>query len=651
LKIRTRSRIILIGTIVVFLLVLSYITQSVIIESFGAIERQEATANMQRVLSSLNDQVEQVAAQCRGRAEWDDTYRFIDDKTPGYIQSNLASPTTFTNLGINYMLFYNESGSLVYAKGYDIENGAELPITDDLTALVKNSIIPEGMPGGVSGRRGFSLLDGQPVIIVGYGITTTNMTSPARGTLVMVRKFDADRLNYVAQQTQLAIKFQALGKTVAPSGIVETDWERIIGGAIITKPANDTVMTGFTVITGIENKPSMILISVETSRPVYWQVQQSILIMAAAIILLSIFLILVVQMLLQRFLLAPLSTLDNDIKVIGRSKNLSHRIPVKGDEEIASMTRSLNNMLAVIGKQRDDINSARQDLSNRNDELAKLVEKVQQQRDELDNAREDLADRNKNLEDLLEEIRQQRDALQDARAELADRNHDLEEFNRKANLYLDIYLDVLTYEILNSIMGLRGYAEFLSETGGEKERVLAEKIIALAKKSDDVIRNIETISRIYKTPPKVYPVNLKKFMEQEISVWKGVNIQVENSDFTVLANNMLGAIFDNIFSNSLKYGGRDVQIHVDAIKTGQGMVEISIADNGPGISNEMKPQVFDRFLKDSTTRSSYGLGLHIVKMLVESYGGKVWADDRIPGNVRAGAAIRFRLHLVNELHI
>ncbi|MEN6444148.1 MAG: CHASE4 domain-containing protein, partial [Methanoregula sp.] len=190
MKIRTRSRLILIGTIVVFLLALSYITQSVIIESFGAIERQEATANMQRVLSSMNDQVEQVAAQCRGRAEWDDTYRFIDDKNPGYIQSNLASPTTFTNLGINYMLFYDVSGSLVYAKGYDIENGAELPITGDLTALVKNSIIPEGMPGGVSGRRGFSLLDGQPVIIVGYGITTTNMTGPARGTLVMVRKFD-----------------------------------------------------------------------------------------------------------------------------------------------------------------------------------------------------------------------------------------------------------------------------------------------------------------------------------------------------------------------------------------------------------------------------------------------------------------------------
>ena len=300
-------------------------------------------------------------------------------------------------------------------KGTIIENGNELPVTGNLTSLVRNSIIPDGMPGGVSGRRGFSLLEGQPVIIVGYEITMTNKTGPARGTLIMVRKFDSDRLNYVAQQTQLAITFQAQSKSAAPLGIKDTDWARMVDGAIITKAANDSVMTGSTVITGIENKPSMILIDVVTSRPVYRQVEQSILIVAAAILLLSIILVLAVQLLLQRFILAPLSTLDEDIKAIGKSRNLSHRIPVKGDEEIASMTKSLNHMLGVIGKQRDDLNSARQELSDHNHELEELVKKVQQQRDELDYAREDLANRNKDLEELLEEIQQQRDALQDAR--------------------------------------------------------------------------------------------------------------------------------------------------------------------------------------------------------------------------------------------
>src|SRR5208337_4404125 len=177
---------------------------------------------------------------------------------------------------------------------------------------------------------------------------------------------------------------------------------------------NDTTMEGTGMITGIENKPTFLLVHVDTPRPVYQEVQKSILIVAAAIIILGVVFLVVVQLLLQQFILAPLSTLDTGMKVIGKSMDLEQRIPEKGDEEILSLTRSLNQMLG----------------------------KIQQQRDEL--------------RDLVDEVQQQRDDLNAARQELSERNNRLEELNRKANLYLDIYLDAITYEILNSLMGLRG---------------------------------------------------------------------------------------------------------------------------------------------------------------------------------------------------
>src|SRR5271169_3090279 len=126
MKVRTRSRLILSGTIVIFLVVLSLITQSVILESFRNLENQDAQANMQRVLSTLNNEVEHVAASCRDWAEWDDTYAFIENADPGYIRSNLAEPTAFQNLGFNYVMFYNSSGSLVYSKGYNTDDGTEI---------------------------------------------------------------------------------------------------------------------------------------------------------------------------------------------------------------------------------------------------------------------------------------------------------------------------------------------------------------------------------------------------------------------------------------------------------------------------------------------------------------------------------------------
>jgi signal transduction histidine kinase len=73
------------------------------------------------------------------------------------------------------------------------------------------------------------------------------------------------------------------------------------------------------------------------------------------------------------------------------------------------------------------------------------------------------------------------------------------------------------------------------------------------------------------------------------------------------------------------------------------MLEVSVTDNGPGIPDAMKPTLFDRFMENSSTRSSFGLGLHITKMLFEAYGGKIWADNRVEGHPELGAAIRFTL--------
>jgi signal transduction histidine kinase len=120
-------------------------------------------------------------------------------------------------------------------------------------------------------------------------------------------------------------------------------------------------------------------------------------------------------------------------------------------------------------------------------------------------------------------------------------------------------------------------------------------------------------------------------------------IVMEHCNRAVLANDMLGVVFDNLFSNCLKFGGPATEITVSSRDTPDGFLEVTVSDTGPGIPDAMKPLIFDRFMEDSRKRSSYGLGLHIVKMLVEGYGGTVRAEDRIPGDQQSGAAIRFTL--------
>ncbi|MGB8821726.1 MAG: CHASE4 domain-containing protein, partial [Methanoregula sp.] len=568
MKVRTRSRLILAAMAFVFLIVLSFITQFIILDSFRTIEKQQMTANVERVLSNLNNQETSVAATCRDWAGRDDTYAFAGESGSPGASGTFNQPRLLGTLDIDYLLIYDTSGDMIFSQGALNADGIPEVVPAQLEEIISNSIIPPGMPTGVSGRHGVSFLNGEPVILAGYSIRGSNQSAPSRGTLVMVRALNSHRIGDMESVLQIPdFALVPASPVTGIDGYSDTDIQKMRKGEIISEPVNSSQMGGTAMITGIEDKPTFLMLQVFTDRTVYTDVQTSILIVAASIVLLSAVFIIAVQFLLQRFVLGPLSALDEDIKTIGESGDLSRRIPEKGDEEIISVTRALNQMLADLEEKRAELFAAR--------------------------------------------------------SELAKRNLDLEEFNRKANLYLDIYLDVITYEILNAMMGLRGYAEYLKDTARENEKKFLKKIIDLAQKSSNVIRNIETISRIYKMQPGVVAINLEEIVKKEMAARQNVHITLEGCDRMVRANDMLGVVFDNLFSNSLKFGGSGVSINVSARDVGEGTLEISVADNGPGISDEMKPGVFDRFAKDTKTRSSYGLGLHIVKMLVEGYGGKV----------------------------
>jgi signal transduction histidine kinase len=304
------------------------------------------------------------------------------------------------------------------------------------------------------------------------------------------------------------------------------------------------------------------------------------LVMTGAFLIVGVFYVLIIEVLLRRYIIEPLMDLDTAMIKVGNKRDLSEHLAINGDDEIASLKTSFNRMLQELAVSQNT---------------------------------------------------------------LAMQSEQLAEANRKANMYLDIYLDVVTYELLNAINSLDGYADLIKTGGGDKEKDYAERILRILDKNRVVIRNIETISTIYKHPPIQERINLESVVDRVIREYGGTIQPCEGCRVTVLADAKLGVVFHNIISNSIRFGGPAVVITVTAQDQSDGMVEISVTDTGKGISDTMKPTIFDRFMQNSSTRSSYGLGLHITKMLIEAYGGRIWADDRVPGYPEKGAAIRFTL--------
>jgi len=103
----------------------------------------------------------------------------------------------------------------------------------------------------------------------------------------------------------------------------------------------------------------------------------------------------------------------------------------------------------------------------------------------------------------------------------------------------------------------------------------------------------------------------------------------------------------NLLSNANKYGPANEEITVTA-EAIEGWIRVAVSDRGPGIPQEYREGLFTRFVRpghlNADARAGAGLGLSVVKAIVEAQGGQVGVDD----NPRGGAMFWFTLQLVGE---
>ena len=214
----------------------------------------------------------------------------------------------------------------------------------------------------------------------------------------------------------------------------------------------------------------------------------------------------------------------------------------------------------------------------------------------------------------------------------------LESAEREANLYLDI----LSHDIRNAENISSLYIDILIDMLEGDAKDHAQKIRSSIRKSIEILRNVSTIRRIHHESVTLAPVDLDEVIRDEIGVFSEINFNYEGTDHAVMADPLLPEVFTNLIGNAVKFGGPAVEITVRVEESGNDVL-ISVEDTGPGISDEMKDTVFMRFGKNRIQKSGQGLGLSIVRMLVERYGGTIRSDDRVSGCPGCGAAFRFTL--------
>ena len=179
--------------------------------------------------------------------------------------------------------------------------------------------------------------------------------------------------------------------------------------------------------------------------------------------------------------------------------------------------------------------------------------------------------------------------------------------------------------------------------GGEERRYL-QKLRAGIKKSMEITANVGTIRKIRESRVRLIPVDLDEVVRAEITHYPDTRITYEGTNVTVLADDLLPEVFTNLIGNAAKHGGPNVEVAVTVEDADEeGMVQVTVADTGPGVPDNAKERIFTRFEQRKAGASGHGLGLSICRMLLNRYGGRIRVEDRVTGRSDEGAAFRFTL--------
>ncbi len=236
-------------------------------------------------------------------------------------------------------------------------------------------------------------------------------------------------------------------------------------------------------------------------------------------------------------------------------------------------------------------------------------------------------------------------------------NAKLRELNDEKNEFLGI----AAHDLKNPLSGIKGLAELIAMGNMEEAEIIdfANHIKTSAEFMFGLITDLLDINSIEEGKLnlncEVFPINA--LLNNAILEFKqraeAKNIElISNIKTTYVMVNLdmpkTRQVIENIISNAIKFSPLNKQIYINSsVEKSNNFVLIEVQDQGPGISSEDMKKLFGKFARLSARPTadehSTGLGLSIVKKLVEAMGGKIWCESQ-PGK---GSSFKFTFPIQN----
>ena len=229
-----------------------------------------------------------------------------------------------------------------------------------------------------------------------------------------------------------------------------------------------------------------------------------------------------------------------------------------------------------------------------------------------------------------------------------------EEKYREAYNRAEFYKDIFAHDInniLQSILSGTQISQLILDNAEKRDElklnaeIIKEQVIRGAK----LVTNVRKLSQLEEVGQDLKKIEILNVLKNAISFLKksykskNITVRVDSVDenLFVKANDFLEDVFENLLINSIRHNKNlliDINIGISKKQqNGINYVKMEFLDNGIGIADNMKERIFKRGYSEEKSVYGMGLGLSLVRGIIETYNGKIWVEDRVKGDRSKGS--------------
>ena len=245
------------------------------------------------------------------------------------------------------------------------------------------------------------------------------------------------------------------------------------------------------------------------------------------------------------------------------------------------------------------------------------------------------------LESQAQEIQMSNTALSENNVELEQANERLTALNAEK----DEIMSIVAHDLKNPIAALNGFTEILRDESlaAPDRKAILEQLSMLGNRMLELVKNVLDSYRMESGGIELHPVALDISpvvamtveMYRERAAAKDITLHWNYPEEEFVARvdeQVFNQVLDNLLSNAVKYSLLGKNVFVRVGKT-DSSVRVEIQDEGPGLNDEDMKKLFGKFARLSARPTggehSTGLGLSIVKKMVEAMNGRVWCESEL----------------------